>query len=223
MLREGRVSITAEADPESDPLLFLRVAVAAAEADARIDRATLDRLAAGVAGAADLPMPWSDETRALFTRLLSAGRPAIDVIETLDQRGLFVRILPEWEPVRSRPQRNAFHRFTVDRHLCETAANASALVDRVERPDLLVVGALLHDIGKGYPGDHTEVGHRGGAHPSASAWAIRSTTSRCSRTWSATTCCCPMWPPGATCPTRAPIRSWPTGRHRSACCACSAR
>ena len=27
------------------------------------------------------------------------------------------------------------------------------------RPDLLVVGALLHDIGKGYPGgDHTEVG-----------------------------------------------------------------
>ena len=34
----------------------------------------------------------------------------------------------------------------------------SALTDRVERPDLLVVGALLHDIGKGYPGDHTEVG-----------------------------------------------------------------
>jgi [protein-PII] uridylyltransferase len=28
----------------------------------------------------------------------------------------------------------------------------------VDRPDLLVVGALLHDIGKGYPGDHTEVG-----------------------------------------------------------------
>ena len=80
------------------------------------------------------------------------------MIETLDQRGLFVRILPEWAPVRCKPQRNAFHRFTVDRHLCETAANASALVDRVERPDLLVVGALLHDIGKGYPGDHTEVG-----------------------------------------------------------------
>ncbi len=158
VLREGRVSITAEADPERDLLLFLRVAVAAAEADARIERTTLDRLAAGAAGAGDLPTPWPDEIRDLFTRLLSAGRPAIDVIEALDQRGLFVRLLPEWEPVRSRPQRNAFHRFTVDRHLCETAANASALVDRVERPDLLVVGALLHDIGKGYTGDHTEVG-----------------------------------------------------------------
>jgi [protein-PII] uridylyltransferase len=28
----------------------------------------------------------------------------------------------------------------------------------VARPDLLVLGALFHDIGKGYPGDHTEVG-----------------------------------------------------------------
>ena len=32
---------------------------------------------------------------------------------------------------------------------------ASAYTRRVERPDLLLVGALLHDIGKGRPGDHT--------------------------------------------------------------------
>ena len=60
--------------------------------------------------------------------------------------------------MRSRPQRNAYHRFTVDRHLWETAANAAALTDRVDRPDLLVLGALFHDIGKGYPGDHTTAG-----------------------------------------------------------------
>ena len=60
--------------------------------------------------------------------------------------------------MRSRPQRNAYHRFTVDRHLWEAAANAAELVDRVDRPDLLVLGALFHDIGKGYPGDHTEAG-----------------------------------------------------------------
>ena len=155
VLRDGRVCITAAADPTVDPLLVLRVAVAAAEVDARIDRASLDRLGRE---AADLPIPWSAATRSLFARLLLAGHSAIDVIETLDQRGLFVQILPEWAPVRSRPQRNAYHRFTVDRHLCETAANAANLVDRVDRPDLLVVGALLHDIGKGYPGDHTVVG-----------------------------------------------------------------
>jgi [protein-PII] uridylyltransferase len=155
VLRDGRVCVTAAADPAQDRLLVLRVAVAAAQAGARIDRTTLDRL---VTESPDLAIPWSSETRELFADLLLAGRPAIDVIETLDQRGLWVRILPEWEPVRSKPQRNAYHRFTVDRHLCEAAANASALVDRVDRPDLLVVGALLHDIGKGYPGDHVEVG-----------------------------------------------------------------
>jgi [protein-PII] uridylyltransferase len=72
--------------------------------------------------------------------------------------GLWVHVLPEWEAVRSKPQRNAYHRYTVDRHLMEACANAAALVARTDRPDLLVLGALLHDIGKGYPGDHTEVG-----------------------------------------------------------------
>ena len=60
--------------------------------------------------------------------------------------------------MRAKPQHNAYHRFTVDRHLLEATANAAALVDRVSRPDLLVMGALMHDLGKGHPGDHTEVG-----------------------------------------------------------------
>jgi [protein-PII] uridylyltransferase len=32
------------------------------------------------------------------------------------------------------------------------------MTSRVRRPDLLLVGAFLHDIGKGNPGDHTEAG-----------------------------------------------------------------
>jgi [protein-PII] uridylyltransferase len=133
----------------------LRVAVAAAEHDVRIHRQSLDRLAAETA---EFPDPWPEGARGLLADLLLEGRAALPVLEALDQRNLLVRILPEWAPVRSRPQRNAYHQFTVDRHLWETAVNAAALADRVHRHDLLVIGALLHDIGKGRPGDHTEVG-----------------------------------------------------------------
>ena len=90
--------------------------------------------------------------------MLGLGRPAIDKIESLDQHGLLVRLIPEWSAVRNKPQRNAYHTYTVDRHLLEAAALAAELTGTVERPDLLLVGTLLHDIGKGYPGDHTAVG-----------------------------------------------------------------
>jgi [protein-PII] uridylyltransferase len=90
--------------------------------------------------------------------LLGAGEPLIPVLEALEHYGLMARVLPEWTPVRSRPQRNSFHRFTVDRHLVEAVVQASHLTREVARPDLLLVGALLHDLGKGYPGDHTDAG-----------------------------------------------------------------
>ena len=95
---------------------------------------------------------------AALIRLLAAGHAATDKLESLDQHGLVARIIPEWAAVRNKPQRNAYHTYTVDRHLLEAAAVASELTDSVERPDLLLIGALLHDIGKGFPGDHTAVG-----------------------------------------------------------------
>jgi [protein-PII] uridylyltransferase len=154
IVRDGSVALAAGAEPANDPYLVLRVAVTAARNDARIERTTLDRLAESK----PLTTPWSEEARRLFVELFLAGRPAVQVVETLDQRGLWEPIFPEWSVIRCRPQRNAYHRFTIDRHLCEAAANSAVLVDRVDRPDLLVVGTLLHDIGKGRPGDHTDVG-----------------------------------------------------------------
>jgi [protein-PII] uridylyltransferase len=154
-LRDGDVHLVTDAAPHDDPVLVLRAAAIAATNDTLIDRPSLEVLARQ---APVLPDPWPPEARERLAELLLAGRSAVTVIESLDQRGLWVRVLPEWATVRSKPQRNAYHRFTVDRHLVEAAANAAALASRVSRPDLLVIGTLLHDIGKGYPGDHTEVG-----------------------------------------------------------------
>jgi len=155
VLRGGEIELGDGADPVADPTLVLQAAVAAARHRVRIGRGTLDRLHDEIA---PWPGTWPVGATDELVALLLEGHRAIDVLEALDQRELFSRLLPEWEPVRSKPQRNAYHRFTVDRHLWEAAANAAALAGRVARPDLLVLGALLHDLGKGYPGDHTEVG-----------------------------------------------------------------
>ena len=154
VLREGEIAVEAGADL-ADESLALRVAAAGATTGAPIDRASLERLRS------DAAVPtgrWSDASRRALVELLTAGFGAVAACEALDQYGLLVRLLPEWQPVRSRLQHNPYHRFTVDRHLIEAAVQAAGLVRRVSRPDLLVVAAWLHDLGKGYPGDHTAIG-----------------------------------------------------------------
>lgn len=155
VLRDGEVVLTADADPAADPSLALRGAAAAAQGGTWLARPALDRLADETA---PMPDPWPAAARSALVALLGTGHDAIPTLEALDQRGLLVRALPEWAAVRGKPQRNAYHRFTVDRHLLEAAANAAALTRKVARPDLLLVGAFLHDIGKGFPGDHTDAG-----------------------------------------------------------------
>jgi [protein-PII] uridylyltransferase len=154
-LRNGEAELGVDLWPENDPTLMLQLAVGAARADAPIATRALETLNERMP---EWPRPWPTGATDELVTLLLEGQRAIPVLESLDQAELFTRMLPEWAPVRSRPQRNAYHRFTVDRHLWETAAQAARLAYRVSRPDLLMIGALLHDLGKGYPGDHTERG-----------------------------------------------------------------
>jgi [protein-PII] uridylyltransferase len=169
VLRDGRVHVQIDADATIPAARTLEAAVAAAERDVPFDRASLQRL-----GATAAPT-WDVWERASFLRLLRAGERAVPVFEALDHEGVLTALLPEWEHVRSRPQRNAYHRFTVDRHLLEAVAECARLLDAGDvdgvtrtfdaqvaracrRPELLLLSALLHDIAKGMPGDHSEVG-----------------------------------------------------------------
>ncbi|MHA7959841.1 [protein-PII] uridylyltransferase [Streptomyces sp. L500] len=152
--QDGEVGLARTARPEHDPVLPLRAAAAAAQAGLPLSRHAVRRMT----GAPPLPVPWPAEAREQLLTLLGAGEPAVAVWEALETEGIVCRLLPEWEHVRCRPQRNALHRWTVDRHLVETAVRAAALTRRVGRPDLLLLAALLHDIGKGLPGDHSETG-----------------------------------------------------------------
>ncbi len=155
---DGEIVLARDADPWADPGLVLRVARVAAEHDLPIAPFALERLAAE---SAPLPQPWPRSALDDLLGVLGAGEPAVRVLESLDQAGLLVSLIPEWDAVRCRAQHNPVHRYTVDRHLLETAAAAADHSPPPERRDLLVVGALLHDIGKGYPPeDHSVVGAR---------------------------------------------------------------
>ncbi|MFC8086621.1 [protein-PII] uridylyltransferase [Streptomyces sp. NPDC057340] len=153
--QDGEVVLARTARPERDPVLPLRAAAAAAQAGLPLSLHAVRRLAAT---ARPLPTPWPAEAREQLVTLLGSGRPTVQVWEALEAEGLVTRLLPDWERVRCRPQRNAVHLWTVDRHLIETAVRAAGFTRRVHRPDLLLVAALLHDIGKGWPGDHSVAG-----------------------------------------------------------------
>lgn len=155
VLQDGEVVLARDADPWVDPGLLLRVARAAANADRPIAPHALTRL---VTECGPLPEPWPAAVRSDFIALLGTGTRAVATLEALDQHGLLSRLIPEWSAVRFTAQHNPVHRFTVDRHLVETAVRAGEWTAEVGRPDLLLVGALLHDMGKGRPGDHSVVG-----------------------------------------------------------------
>lgn len=139
-----------------DPALLFRVAGVSARSGIPLSREALTALRS--LPARDGSAPWTESMRKEFVGLLGAGEPMIGVVEALEHYGLFSRALPEWEHVRSLPQRNAFHVYNVDRHLLQTIANAAGFVRAVGRPDLLLVGALFHDLGKGYERDHSDLG-----------------------------------------------------------------
>jgi [protein-PII] uridylyltransferase len=152
--QDGEVVLARATDPAADPVLVLRAAAAAAQAGLPLAPRTLDRLTE----CPPLPVPWPVAARDALLALLGAGPAAISVWEALDTEGLITSLIPDWERVRNRPQRNPLHKFTVDRHLVEAAAHAAALTREVARPDLLLLAALLHDVGKGWPGDHSVTG-----------------------------------------------------------------
>ncbi|MGN9818769.1 [protein-PII] uridylyltransferase [Streptomyces sp. SD11] len=153
--QDGEVVLARAARPDRDPVLPLRAAAAAAQAGLPLSLHAVRRMAAA---ARPLPTPWPAEARQQLITLLGSGPSTIEVWEALEAEGLITRLLPDWERVRCRPQRNAVHIWTVDRHLIETAVRAAEFTRRVHRPDLLLVAALLHDIGKGWPGDHSVAG-----------------------------------------------------------------
>ncbi len=156
IVHQGEVGLDRRTKP-STPLLGLHAGALAARRGLVLSPVTAENL-----GRFSPPIedPWPDEARDAFLEMLATGESLLPVWEALDLAGCIRRWIEGWEAIRARPQHNPVHRHTVDRHSVQTVAEAQPHLTRVERPDLLLLACLFHDIGK-LPGagpEHPAIG-----------------------------------------------------------------
>jgi [protein-PII] uridylyltransferase len=114
--------------------------------------------------------PLSAEEARLFLQCLEKPGTQHQILSVLHRVGVLSRVIPAFEHARHLLQFNAYHKYTVDDHTfvvlehLESFEHRDDIVGRayrgVVRKDLLHLAALLHDLGKGYEEDHSEIGRR---------------------------------------------------------------
>ena len=139
-----------------------------------IDSDTWDAIRGAVGASADaggtvtsaLPADVCAGFLALFDRPERLGAS----LRRLHDIGLLERIIPEFAHARDLLQFNNYHKYTVDEHSIRAVEAAVAhgaakgwmanLWRHLGRRRLLLLALLIHDLGKGYEEDHSEVGRR---------------------------------------------------------------
>lgn len=157
--RRGRAKLS------GDLAEILRLADVANLYDKPIAQPTLDAVRAAVPR---LPTEISIDAAARFISLLSQPARLGEMLRKLHELGVLEKIIPAFEHARSLLQFNVYHKYTVDEHSIRAVDEATRLLGdpgplgtvykHLKRKWLLHLALLLHDLGKGYPQDHSEVG-----------------------------------------------------------------
>lgn len=166
-----------------DPSLFVREPAALIEVFASLlDHSELTGFTAAAMRAigqalAEHGARLADDPLALtaFLALLRRGAPAVRALEAMNRHGVLAAILPAFARVVGRMQYDLFHIYTVDEHTLRVLRNIARYAEpdaiedlplaceafaRLEKPELLLLAALFHDIAKGRGGDHSELGEQ---------------------------------------------------------------
>jgi [protein-PII] uridylyltransferase len=154
------------------PVRLLLAFAVAQDHDLPLSR-TAQRIIRENLGLVDDALRESPEASAAFMRILGASNRVMRSLMTMNEVGLLGRFLPEWDHVVCRWQHVMFHTYTVDVHsifLVEelrrlwrgkyerALPELTELVRATDDLPALYLGCLLHDIGKGLGGDHSNKG-----------------------------------------------------------------
>jgi len=113
------------------------------------------------------------EANRLFLEILTSRRDPERTLRRINEAGVLGRFVPAFDHAVGLMQFNMYHHYTVDEHLIRAVGNIAAIdrgelkdehplatdiIKRIKSREVLYVAILLHDIGKGLPGDHSAVG-----------------------------------------------------------------
>jgi [protein-PII] uridylyltransferase len=135
--------------------------------DKPIDRETQEAIRAAVP---KLPEGVSPQAAKRFLSMLNSPARLGELLRLLHDTGALERVLPDFAHARCLLQFNEYHKFTVDEHTLRAVEQATSLISDqgalgvayrgLKRKWLLHLALLLHDLGKGYVEDHSDVGLR---------------------------------------------------------------
>ncbi|NIM70419.1 MAG: [protein-PII] uridylyltransferase [Xanthomonadales bacterium] len=113
------------------------------------------------------------EVLAAFLQLLRQRQGVYTQLQRMNRYGVLAAFLPAFALITGRMQFDLFHVYTVDQHILFSVRNlrrfaygkyreyfrhAPRVFRTIDRPELLYLAALFHDIAKGREGDHSDLG-----------------------------------------------------------------
>ena len=109
----------------------------------------------------------------LFIKIISQPRRVNFVLRRMNRYGVLAAYIPAFANIVGRMQYDLFHAFTVDDHTLNVVRNirrlitkqgkeddpfCSELFAKMDKPMILVLAGIFHDIAKGREGSHSELG-----------------------------------------------------------------
>jgi len=113
------------------------------------------------------------ENKSLFIKIISQSERVNFVLRRMNRYGVLAAYIPAFANIVGRMQYDLFHAFTVDDHTLNVVRNirrlstaqgetedpfCSELFNKMDKPMILVLAGIFHDIAKGRGGSHSELG-----------------------------------------------------------------